>query len=88
MSAGRCKKGFLYDSYSSDSNANCVGVTSKVYTKDTSESTSACNNFYGSDVPAGAKYCSWSFRSFIKVLRQGKRLNNITADINRFCILI
>ena len=69
MLAGQCKKGFVYDAYSSDSNANCVGVSSKFYTKDAASATSACNNFYSSNVATGAQICSWSFRNTLQVLK-------------------
>ena len=69
MSAGRCKKGFLFDSSSTDSNANCVGVTDKFYAKDASVATTACTGYYSSNVATGAHICNWNFRKFVKVLK-------------------
>ena len=71
MSAGRCKKGFLYDAYASDSNNNCIGATNKYYPKDESDASTACDdNFEGSNLATGSMYCDWSFRSFLKVLNE------------------
>ena len=84
LSAGRCKKGFVYDAYSTDSSANCIGVTSKFYAKDASVATSACSNKENSNVATGAQICNWSFRKMLKVLKYSLvfKFNNSNINMN------
>ena len=58
----------MYGSAISDSNNNCVGVTTKLYNKESNSATAACTAFHSSNVaPSGSEFCGSSFQSLIKV---------------------
>ena len=58
----------MYGSTISDSNNDCVGVTTKLYNKESNSATAACTAFHSSNVaPSGLEFCGSSFQSLIKV---------------------
>ena len=58
----------MYGSTISDSNNDCVGVTTKLYNKESNSATAACTAFHSSNVaPSGSEFCGSSFQSLIRV---------------------
>ena len=58
----------MYGSTITDSNNNCVGVTTKLYNKESNSATAACTAFHSSNVaPSGSEFCGSTFQNLIKV---------------------
>ena len=58
----------MYGATISDSNNDCVGVTTKLYNKESNSATAACTAFHSSNVaPSGSEFCGSSFQALIKV---------------------
>ena len=73
--AGRCEIGFIFNSGTTSTDNNCIGVTNKLFNNAKSGADSACPLYYNSRrFPYGPLLCKGHFQRAIKVLKQYKKV--------------